>query len=237
MFYKYLIILSAIVFSYSANAEIKGECSNYALSGAIKAYKSMAGTVQGSEGIEYKIKEKLKAKLPFHNYIISITDNNEDGDVWTLDYFVMTKKENGQCKVLKVREEPQTTKTSAVSDANGFLKITTYYDFNDHDLDEPITLDITADFVNDSDNYIDFRIFVDEDTYPAICYSGSKDAATDIINAILNITTGDSFILTSKISYQGDVIVHEGTYTEGSGDYDSDLNFEIKKCGLAKSIN
>lgn len=227
MFYKYLIIITAIMFSSVSYAQKnQGECSNYAKAAAIRLYKATVGTVQGSEGIQYEIKQKLKARKPFHNYIVSITDNNEDGEVWTLDYFVMTKKENGKCLILKVKEETP----SVTTNTKGVLKVTTYNDFNDNDLDNPIAVDVTMDFVNNTDNSIDFRIFTDEDTYPAICYSGSKEDAVNVINAILDVTTGDSFILTSKISFKGEVIVHEGTYTEGSGDYDFPLDFEVKKC-------
>lgn len=106
MFYKsFMIFLAGVAFSSVSYANTQGECANYAKAAAIKAYIAMAGTVQGSEGIQYEIKQKLKAREPFHNYIVSITDNNEDGEVWTLDYFVMTKIENGKCRILKVREE------------------------------------------------------------------------------------------------------------------------------------
>lgn len=102
---KLLVSTALIIFSFSSHAKVTGECDNYAKYGAIRAYISEVGVVQGSEGIQYEIKEKLKAKSPFYNYIVSISDNNEDGDVWTVDYFVMTKKIDGDCQVLKVKRQ------------------------------------------------------------------------------------------------------------------------------------
>ena len=161
-----LFTLSATAFAQSAATD----CSNFAKAAASRAYKASVGTIQGSEGIQYEIKEKLVAKLPFHNYVISITDNNEDGDTWTVDYFVMTKKVNDKCQVLKVKEQ----ETAA-------LKISTYSDFDSNEFEAPVELDVTVDFVQNSGKYVDFRVFTDEDTYPIICYKGSLDGAAKIV--------------------------------------------------------
>jgi len=227
MQFNFLAATALLIFSLNTQAATTTECANHAKSAAIRTYINEVGTVQGSEGIQYEIKEKLKAKLPFHNYIVSISDNNEDGEYWTVDYFVMTKKVGDKCQVLKVQrqDDSQTSQTES-----GALKITSYKDFVNDELEAPIEVEVTVAFVNDADKYIDFRVFTDEDTYPSMCYVGTKEGAADVINSILDVSTGDSAILTSKVTFKGDTIAHKGTYTEGSGDYDFPLNFEVKKC-------
>lgn len=219
---KQSVALAFLVFASTTFAKVDGPCANFAKSAAIKAYKASVGTVQGSDGIEYEITKKLKARLPFHNYNVAISDNNEDGETWTNTYFVMTKLEGGVCKVLKVKQEE--TSASAV------LKVQSFEDFDGNYLDEAVEIQIDKDFVENSGKYVDFRLFIDEDTYPTYCYEGAKEGVTDIINAILDVSTGDSFILSSEIKFDGDKVIHEGTYTAGSGDHDFALDFEINKC-------
>jgi len=57
-----------------------------------------------------------------------------------------------------------------------------------------------------------------------------KGCSSSCAQDILNVGTGDSAILTSKITFDRDVIVHQGTYTEGSGDSDFNLDFQLSKC-------
>ena len=224
--FKKSLFIAALAISSSVFALEQGPCANFAKAAAIRVYKASVGTVQGSDGIQYEIKKKLQAKLPFYNYIVSISDNNEDGEFWSVDYFVMTKKVKNSCKVLKVKEEV----SDSQSEEEGSLEISAYTDFDYNDFDEPVAIDVNLDFVENSGKYIDFRVFTDDGTYPSICYKGSQASVKKIINSILDVTTGDSFILSSKVSFVGEKIVHEGTYTEGSGDHDFSLNFEISKC-------
>ncbi len=211
---KSALVVALLALTTSVSASISGPCSGHAKSAAIRAYKAQMGTVQGSDGIEYEIKEKLKAKLPFHNYVVTIFDNNEDGDTWSVDYFVMTKLEGQTCKVLKVKEErPALIKFQGLENS-----------------DVAQTIEVDVNYVNNSENYIDFRAFIDEDTYSSYCYTGDQESVKDIINSILDVSTGDSFILSSKLSTSQGKIIHQGTYTAGSGDHDFALDFELSEC-------
>lgn len=98
--HKFLISLVAIIgLGFNAQAE---SCEGSAMQKAAESYFAENGTIQGSDGAEIFIEQNLKASDPFQNYLVGIYDNNEDGETWTVYYFVMTKYENGQCSVLKV---------------------------------------------------------------------------------------------------------------------------------------
>lgn len=73
-------------------------CENYAKYSAIKAYKAEVGTVQGSDGIGYDA-TLIALRGDVSAYVVSISDNNEDGEYWTVDYQVVLGK---SCKTLKV---------------------------------------------------------------------------------------------------------------------------------------
>lgn len=90
---KTIIALSIALFSLSTFA-----CENYAKYGAIKAYKAEMGTVQGSDGIEYEA-TLVGLRNDISAYVVSISDNNEDGEYWTVDYSVVLNK---SCKILSV---------------------------------------------------------------------------------------------------------------------------------------
>jgi hypothetical protein len=85
----------------------EGPCSGYAKSAAIRAYKAETKTVQGSRGIEY-IARLVDTKPESLTYLVTIADNNEDGDTWQFDYLVdVTPIEASvplKCKVLKTKK-------------------------------------------------------------------------------------------------------------------------------------
>lgn len=87
----------------AAPTSAPGFCSNYAKSGAIRAYKAEMGTVQGSDGIQYTA--KLATIIgDVASYVVSISDNNEDGERWTVDYSVQVQRQGTACKVLHVKK-------------------------------------------------------------------------------------------------------------------------------------
>lgn len=99
---KVIQILSILMATFSyAQAQT---CEGLAMQKATAKYMVELGPVQGSEGPQVFIERSLKAKEPFLNYIVGVYDNNEDGEDWTVYYFVMTKFENNQCTVLRVDE-------------------------------------------------------------------------------------------------------------------------------------
>ncbi len=78
-------------------------CVNYAKYGAIRAYKAEMGTVQGSHGIEY-VAELKGTQGVFSDYVVSIYDDNEDGDTWQVDYAVRTETLAKSCKLIFVKK-------------------------------------------------------------------------------------------------------------------------------------
>lgn len=109
------------------------------------------------------------------------------------------------------------------------LKVDSFKDFvTEENPKTPITFEITKKFVENY--YVDFRLFVDEDTYSPVCFVGDEKEAASIVNFILEVSTGDSAILESELKVTKDSIVHTGTYTQGSGDFDSELDFEVLRC-------
>ena len=95
-------LLIALLISTSAVAS-EGPCANTAKYAAIRAYKAEVGPVQGSDGIQYS------AVLKQHNsdilqYVVTISENNEDGEFWEMDYSVKLKGQEASCKVLSVKK-------------------------------------------------------------------------------------------------------------------------------------
>lgn len=79
-------------------------CENYAKYAAIKAYKAEMGTVQGSDGIGYTATPLWVRSSPV-SYKITISDNNEDGETWTVGYYVeLQVEQDSRCKILEVRK-------------------------------------------------------------------------------------------------------------------------------------
>lgn len=77
-------------------------CKNHAKYAAIKAYKAEMGTVQGSDGIECT-ETLLKKQGKLAKYKVTISDNNEDGETWDVDYLVQIHR-GSACKILNVQK-------------------------------------------------------------------------------------------------------------------------------------
>lgn len=85
-----------------ANADAN-RCENYAKYAAIDAYKAKMGSVQGSDGIK-SVAILIKKKGLYIDYKVTISDNNEDGDTWNIDYLVQIQMQlNLQCNIVKVQ--------------------------------------------------------------------------------------------------------------------------------------
>ena len=74
--------------------------------GAIRAYKSEIGFVQGSDGIKYSATLIDNTKKENEaTYLVGVDDNNEDEEYWTWNYLVEVKKDSeGSCKVLSTKK-------------------------------------------------------------------------------------------------------------------------------------
>lgn len=96
-----LLALLAFAFTAPAFAE-NSPCANMAKSAAIRAYKAETGTIQGSEGIQYEAL-LVGVRGNNYNYLVSISDNNEDGETWEVDYSVVVQSA-GACRVLSTKK-------------------------------------------------------------------------------------------------------------------------------------
>lgn len=92
-----------LMMTSAAKAANEGPCANFAKSGAIRAYKAETGTIQGSNGIEYSAK-LIGTRGDISDYLVTIADNNEDGESWEVDYAVKVKGSNSSCKILAVKK-------------------------------------------------------------------------------------------------------------------------------------
>lgn len=100
-------IFTAMVFSASlASAGAAGTCANMAKFGAIRAYHSEMGVVQGSDGIQYSA-ELIDSDANNFSYRVTISDNNEDGDTWDVHYTVKVQLRGRTCKVIRVLQDRQ----------------------------------------------------------------------------------------------------------------------------------
>ncbi len=213
---NFLLVLTSLILSQPSSADVS-DCSGAAMQKAMAKYVAETGTVQGSNGAEVFVELKLSAKKPFQNYIVGINDNNEDGDVWTNYYFVMSKFENNSCNVIKVNQTEEAA-----------LKINSYEDFeNQTDLDQAKDFVLNRQQIADYD--VNFKDLINQDN--SVCYIGDAQWVLDIVEELLyNHDSSDSVILNSTASLQKGRIIHFGTYTEGSGDSDFSLDFEIDEC-------
>lgn len=96
----FFILISGFV-SLAVAQENNQACSNYAKYQAIRKYKADTGTVQGSDGIEYSA-QLLKETSTQYEFVVEISDNNEDGEYWTLAYTVTLEKKT--CKKVSISE-------------------------------------------------------------------------------------------------------------------------------------
>lgn len=100
-------IFTAIVFSATLNTALAVDtCANMAKNGAIRAYMSEMGTVQGSEGIQYSA-HLVHQTGNSYKYEVVISDNNEDGETWDVNYLVQVQLRGTSCKIVKVSQEIQ----------------------------------------------------------------------------------------------------------------------------------
>lgn len=109
IYMKNLLMLSTICFSTfsfaSALEGAVGVCAGHAKYGALKAYHAEMGTVQGSQGAEHTallVDNIVSANQA--SYLVSVTDSNEDNDVWTANYLVQVSEIQSKCKVNSVKK-------------------------------------------------------------------------------------------------------------------------------------
>ena len=95
-----IALLLSFTATYASAAEV---CENYAKYFAIRDYKVRVGTVQGSDGIQYE-SELISTSGDEHTFKITIQDNNEDGDSWTVFYDVVVEGplRNKKCTLVKL---------------------------------------------------------------------------------------------------------------------------------------
>jgi len=79
-------------------------CANMAKYAAIRAYKAEVGEVQGSDGIQYSafVTDVINGRI---TYLVSISENNEDGERWEFNYYVdllWLEKADPQCQIQSV---------------------------------------------------------------------------------------------------------------------------------------
>jgi hypothetical protein len=96
-----LIALLSVAVPAQAN-EIP--CANMAKYAAIRAYKAEVGEVQGSDGMQYSA-FATSVNNGRITYLVSISENNEDGESWEFGYYVdlrWREKASPQCKIISV---------------------------------------------------------------------------------------------------------------------------------------
>lgn len=100
-------LFSVLLLSFSATFSYAAEkCEGYAKYFAIRDYKANTGVVQGSEGIDYQ-SELISSLNDEHTFKVAITDNNEDGQYWTMNYEVVVKEipNSQKCSLEKMKSE------------------------------------------------------------------------------------------------------------------------------------
>ncbi len=85
-------------------------CENYAKYFAIQDYKKNVGDVQGSDGMQYESEMISVDTYPDGDeylYTVSISENNEDGEYWTVSYELLLQhnKTTNKCSLLKLKSE------------------------------------------------------------------------------------------------------------------------------------
>ncbi len=95
-------------FAQATVAEAQGQdassCANMAKFGAIRAYKAEVGTIQGSDGIQYEA-TLTGVRGEVASFLVSIYDNNEDGETWTVNYSVVVRKSENRCSLVSVNKQ------------------------------------------------------------------------------------------------------------------------------------
>lgn len=72
----------------SGVAQAANLCEGHAKYGAMTAYMDEMGVVQGSDGATRTATLVDNLDSNKATYLVSINDNNEDGDYWTVNYLV-----------------------------------------------------------------------------------------------------------------------------------------------------
>lgn len=93
---KFALIISLFISSV-AYASCDSKATNY----AVRAYEAQ-GPVQGSEGMEHETK-LISSRQGILDYVVTIWDNNEDGETWEVDYQVVVDNKTGSCKKVLVK--------------------------------------------------------------------------------------------------------------------------------------
>lgn len=85
-----LVVLNSTMAMATPAKKLQAPCENYAKYFAIRDYKSSMGTVQGSDGIEVSSELKYSQGRNY-GFEVAISDNNEDGEMWTVLYQIVVK--------------------------------------------------------------------------------------------------------------------------------------------------
>ena len=115
MGYLKSLALFGAMMTVSLTSFAEEKCENYAKASAIRAYKAELPTIQGSDGISYiALLLGEQSGLGLFDYIVSIGENNEDGDYWEIDYAVRVQalEETDKCETVSttklfLRSEPR----------------------------------------------------------------------------------------------------------------------------------
>lgn len=103
-------LMTALIALAPAFAFAGETCENYAKYFAIRDYKKNVGDVQGSDGMQIESEMISVGTYPDGDeylYTVSISENNEDGDYWTVNYEITLehKKAAQKCTLLKLKSE------------------------------------------------------------------------------------------------------------------------------------
>ena len=79
------------------------DCSNKAKYYATKVYHAQMGAVQGSDGIEREAR-LVSERGDILNYVVTLSDNNDEGEAWEVDYRVSIDNSAGECTKRYVRK-------------------------------------------------------------------------------------------------------------------------------------
>jgi hypothetical protein len=93
-----LALLMTLFISAVAHASCESKATNY----AVRVYEAAIGPVQGSEGMEHETK-LVSTRQGILDYLVTIWDNNEDGEIWEVEYQVVVDNKTGACRKVLVK--------------------------------------------------------------------------------------------------------------------------------------
>lgn len=105
--------LMVVLISFAPGVAFSAEiCENYAKYFSIRDYKKNLGSVQGSDGMQYESELISVTTFPDGDeylYEVSISEKNEDGEYWTVNYEVLLEHDPStqKCSLLKLKSEHQ----------------------------------------------------------------------------------------------------------------------------------